>query len=69
MFANLGRSGDGFDTTPSNYCKYISFFNLAEAISVAGALRGLNSAVEYGDAIGVMSYLANNWELFGLQAR
>lgn len=41
----------------------------AEAVSVSGALKGLNSAVEYGDVNGVLSYLYNNWELFGLAGR
>jgi len=40
-----------------------------EAVSVAGALRGINSAVEYRDINGVLSYLANNWQLFGLRNR
>ena len=40
-----------------------------EAESIAGALRGINSAAEYGDVNGVLSYLFNNWELFGLRDR
>ncbi|XP_023331982.1 ras GTPase-activating-like protein IQGAP1, partial [Eurytemora carolleeae] len=41
----------------------------SEAESIAGALRGINSAAEYGDVNGVLSYLFNNWELFGLRDR
>lgn len=40
-----------------------------EAISVAGALKGVNNAIEYKDAIGVISYLFNNWQLFRLNSR
>ena len=47
---------------------YIPIY-VVEAISVAGALKGVNNAIEYKDAIGVISYLFNNWQLFRLNSR
>ena len=32
-------------------------------------MKGINSAVEYGDVNGILSYLYNNWQLFGLSRR
>ena len=39
---------------------------IREVESVAGVLRGLNSAVAAGDRLGVWNYVNNNGELLGL---
>ena len=40
-----------------------------EVESIAGVLRGLNSAIAAGDRLGVWNYVNNNGELLGLAAR
>ena len=50
------------------YIYYLSIC-LVEGVSIAGALKGVNRAVEFGDANGVISYLFNNWQLFKLNTR
>merc|ERR1719158_254934 len=42
---------------------------IREVESVAGVLRGLNSAVAAGDRLGVWNYVNNNGELLGLATR